>query len=62
MTIRHAQIALDVICEDDIESGLANEYALIFLSAGHLRNAAASALTQWVAKGGTLFASVGMGV
>lgn len=62
VTIRHAQIALDVICEDDIESGLADAYALIFLSAGHLRAAAATALTRWVAEGGTLFASVGMGM
>ena len=62
VTIRHAQIALDVICEDDIESGLVNEYALVFLSAGHLREASATALVKWVAAGGTLFGSVSLGM
>eukprot|EP01045_Picozoa_sp_COSAG04_P018302 COSAG04_NODE_1684_length_5957_cov_83.857631_6_plen_308_part_00 len=60
--LRHAQIATDVIVEEDMESGLINEYGLIFLSEAHLRESAAAALVQWVGNGGTLFGSVGMGM
>ena len=62
VTLRHAQIATDVIVEEDMESGLINEYGLIFLSEAHLRESAAAALVRWVAAGGTLFGSVGMGM
>ena len=62
IAIRHCQIALDVITEEDIEDGLVNSYALVFLSAPHIRTAAATALVDWVAKGGTLLGSVGMGM
>jgi hypothetical protein len=62
VTIRHAQIALDVVTEDDIDSGLLNEYALLFVTDQHLRNTSAIALQQWVFQGGTLFGSVGMGL
>ena len=62
VTIRHAQIALDVVTEEDIESGLLNEYALLFVTDQHLRNTAATPLQQWVHNGGTLFGSVGMGL
>ena len=60
--LRHAQIATDVIVEEDMESGLINEYGLIFLSEAHVRESAAAALAQWVGNGGTLFGSVGMGM
>eukprot|EP01050_Picozoa_sp_SAG11_P009364 SAG11_NODE_873_length_6802_cov_2.257646_3_plen_444_part_00 len=62
VTIRHAQIALDVVTENDLDSGLVNEYALLFVTDQHLRSTSAAALQQWVSNGGTLFGAVGMGL
>jgi hypothetical protein len=56
--IRHAQIALDVIVEDDMTDGTIDEYALIFLNAAHITQAAGAKLVTWVDDGGLLFGSV----
>lgn len=60
IALRHAQIALDVVVEDDVLDGTLNEYAVLYATAGHVTQACAEALVQWVGDGGTLFAAGGM--
>ena len=62
IAIRHAQIALDVVIEEDIIDNTVSEYAVLFLNAPHITQAAAEKLASWVEKGGTLIGSVGMGL
>ena len=60
IALRHAQIALDVVIEDDILEGVLNEYAVLYVTAGHVTQACGEALVEWVGEGGTLFAAGGM--
>ena len=57
----HAQLAVDVVVEDDIGATL-NSYKLIYLTDTHVTAKASTALASWVAAGGTLVATAGAGM
>jgi len=59
--LRHAQIAVDFVSEDDVISHRADGYRLIYVTQEYLHSKAVSALRQWVEKGGTLVALCGGG-
>jgi hypothetical protein len=59
--LRHAQVPLDFITEDDIIDGSASRKRVIYFVGAHLRRAAAGKLREWVANGGILFSVAGGG-
>lgn len=59
--LRHAQVPVDFLTEDDITDGLAKTYGLIYLTQQHLHSATLKTLAAWVEAGGTLVALCGGG-
>lgn len=59
--LRHAQIPVDFISEDDVISGLAKDYRVIYVTQRWLHSRAVTALKKWVEQGGTLVALAGGG-
>ena len=60
IALRHAQIALDVVTEDDIIDGTLDEYAVLYTTEGHVTQACGEGLVEWVSNGGRLFAAGGL--
>lgn len=52
--LRHAQVPVDVLLEDDLAADAAGGYAVLYLAGDHLTPEAAAGLARWVAAGGTL--------
>ncbi|MBM4031347.1 MAG: hypothetical protein FJ291_06120, partial [Planctomycetes bacterium] len=61
LALRHAQVPVDFITEDDVTDGLAKDYSVIYLTQQHLHTKAIKALTAWAQAGGTLVALCGGG-
>ena len=59
--LRHAQVPVDFLTEDDVIDGLAGDYRLIYVTQQYLHSKAAAALRRWVERGGTLVALCGGG-
>jgi hypothetical protein len=59
--LRHAQVPIDFLTEDDVASGAAGEYRVLYLVGDHATSAAAEALVRWVAAGGVLVSTAGGG-
>jgi len=59
--LRHAQVPVDFLGEDDVVSGRARDYRLIYVTAQWLRSDVVKALQGWVRDGGTLVAMCGGG-
>ncbi len=59
--LRHAQVVVDFITEDDLIDESANGYRVIYFVGSHIRRAAAEKLREWVAAGGILFSVAGGG-
>ncbi|MFN8635992.1 MAG: beta-galactosidase trimerization domain-containing protein [Chloroflexota bacterium] len=59
--LRHAQVPVDVVVEDDLIDGSAARYRVLFLAGDRLSRAAAVGLTAWVRDGGTLISMAGGG-
>ena len=59
--LRHAQVAVDFLSEDDVIEGRADSYQLIYVTQEYLHSRAVQALQRWVQQGGTLVALCGGG-
>jgi len=59
--LRHAQIAVDLITEEDIADGYLDNYQVLYLVGDRVQDAAAGVIANWVQGGGVLFASAGGG-
>ncbi len=59
--LRHSQVPVDFLSEDDVIEGRARNYRLIYVTQQWLHSKAVDALTKWVAAGGTLVALCGGG-
>ncbi len=59
--LRHAQVPVDMLSEDDVVDGLARDYSVIYVTQQWLHSACVGALKRWVEKGGTLVALCGGG-
>ncbi len=59
--LRHAQVAVDFLSEDDLIEGRADGYRLIYVTQEYLHSRAVSALRRWVQRGGTAVALCGGG-
>lgn len=59
--LRHAQVPVDFLTEDDIVDGHANDYKLIYLTQEYVHSKCVDALQKWCEAGGTAVAMCGGG-
>jgi hypothetical protein len=59
--LRHAQVPVDFLTEDDVIDGLAKDYKLIYVTQQFLHSKAVKALAEWAKAGGTVVALCGGG-
>jgi hypothetical protein len=59
--LRHSQVPVDFLTEDDVIEGLARDYQVLYVTQQHLHSSAVKSLQQWVEQGGTLVAACGGG-
>ncbi|HUT33045.1 MAG TPA: beta-galactosidase trimerization domain-containing protein [Planctomycetota bacterium] len=59
--LRHAQVPVDFLTEDDVIGGLAKDYKVIYLTQQYVHSKALKALTAWAEAGGTVVALCGGG-
>jgi hypothetical protein len=62
MALRHAQMPVDLISDDDVIEGRLERYKVLYLVGPEIQAGAAPEIASWVAKGGVLFASGGAGL
>ncbi len=60
--IRHQQVPLDIVVEQDALDGTLSGYKVLYLTDQHVSSAAAQKIAAWVRRGGTLFATAGAGM
>jgi hypothetical protein len=60
--IRHQQIPLDVVVEQDALDGTLAQYKVLYLADRHVSRAASDKIAAWVRAGGMLFATAGAGM
>jgi len=62
LALRHAQVRVDLITEDDIiEDGALKNYCGVYFAGEWINNRAVAKLDAWVKGGGVLYASSGLG-
>jgi len=59
--IRHQQVPLDVVVEQDAMDGTLGAYQILYLADQHVSAAASQKIADWVRRGGTLLATAGAG-
>jgi len=59
--LRHAQIPVDFLSEDDVIDGRAKEYKLIYVTQQYLNSKCLDSLQKWCEQGGTVVAMAGGG-
>jgi hypothetical protein len=59
--LRHAQIPVDFLSEDDVIDGRAKNYKLIYVTQQYLHSKCLAALQKWCTAGGTVVAMAGGG-
>ena len=60
--IRHQQMPLDFVVEEDALNGTLDQYKVLYLTDNHVSQAAAKAIGAWVERGGKLWLSAGAGM
>ena len=59
--LRHAQVPVDFLTEDDVIDGRARDYLVIYVTQQYLHSKAVAALIEWAKAGGTVVALCGGG-
>ncbi|MCD6408235.1 beta-galactosidase trimerization domain-containing protein, partial [bacterium] len=59
--LRRAGYRVDILTENDLKDGLADEYKIIYMAGQNIEKKAAEKLKEWVRNGGILFATSGAG-
>lgn len=59
--LRHAQVPVDFLSEDDVIEGRAKDYSLIYVTQQYLHSKAIDSLQKWCEAGGTVVACAGGG-
>ncbi len=60
--IRHQQVPLDFVVEQDALDGTLSKYKALYLTDAHVSHAASEKIAAWVKDGGRLFATAGAGM
>lgn len=59
--LRHAQVPVDFLSEDDVIDGLAKDYRVLYVTQQWMHSKTLAALRKWIENGGTLIALCGGG-
>jgi hypothetical protein len=59
--LKHAQVPVDFLSEDDVIDGRAKDYSLIYVTQQYVNSKCVDALTKWCEAGGTVVALAGGG-
>ena len=59
LAIRHAQLPLDIVTEEDCIDGILNHYSLLFVVDPQVSEAAMRAVSRWTSAGGRAVATAG---
>ena len=59
--IKHAEVPLDFLVEEDALNGTLDQYEVLYLCDRHVSRKASQKISDWVKSGGTLFSTVGAG-
>lgn len=59
LALTHAQIAVDILSERDVEDHILDTYKVCYFSGTHITEKAALRLKRWVERGGTLILTAG---
>jgi hypothetical protein len=62
LALKHAELPVDIVVEDDCVSGLLKHYDVLYVTMPHLTDEAAGATAAWVETGGTVFATASAGL
>lgn len=62
IAVKHQQLALDFVVDQDAIDGALNQYKILYLADQHVSRAASQGIADWVKKGGLLFATAGAGM
>jgi len=62
IAIRHQQLPLDVVVDQDALAGDLKNYKVLYLTDQHVSRASSKAIADWVNAGGRLFATAGAGM
>ena len=60
--IRHQQVPLDFLVEEDAVDGTLKQYQVLYLTDAHVSQAASRKIQEWVQAGGQLFTTAGAGM
>ncbi len=60
--IRHQQIPLDFVVEQDALDGTLSKYKVLYLTDAHVSSTASAKIAEWVNNGGVLLATAGAGM
>ncbi len=60
--IRHQQVPLDFVIEQDAFDGTLSQYKVLYLTDNHVSTAASQRIATWVERGGMLLATAGAGM
>jgi hypothetical protein len=60
--IRHQQVPLDFVVEQDALDGTLDRYKVLYLTDAHVSRAASEKIAAWVHDGGAIFATAGAGM
>jgi hypothetical protein len=60
--IRHQQVPLDFVLEQDALDGTLSRYKVLYLADAHVSTAASAKIAEWVHAGGQLLATAGAGM
>ena len=61
MALKHAQIGVDLITDDDITDGYLKKYDVLYFSGEWMSHKSVPVVEQWVRNGGVLYAAGGLG-
>jgi hypothetical protein len=62
IALKHAQLPLDVVIEEDCAAGRLHYYDALYVTQPHISDSASAGVASWVDAGGTVFATAGAGL
>jgi hypothetical protein len=62
IALRHSELPVDIVTEEDAESGRLHYYHALYMVTAQLSANATTAIISWVKKGGRVFAGAGAGM
>eukprot|EP01052_Picozoa_sp_SAG31_P032187 SAG31_NODE_3504_length_4188_cov_2.084862_2_plen_420_part_00 len=62
IALKHAHVPIDVVIEEDCESGRLHYYDSLYITQAHMSDTATAGVVKWVQSGGSVFATASAGL